>query len=378
MIGQKTNVAHAGGVERHVGLLADRLAARGHDVTIFVRPRYPTAEPWSHNVRLVSRPCVPTKHLEAITHSAVCVADTIRHPFDVVHFHGVGPSLMLRGARWGRGQRVVVTVHDQDYNKAKWSGAARYVLRAGERQAARQADSVIVVSRYLEHHLRGKYERQAVWIPSGQDPMELVGPGAFLDSIQVPAFGYFLFTARLTPEKGCDTLIRGFRRARTDKHLVVAGGSSYTDSFVDHLRELAAGDPRIHLVGVQTGSSLDELRTNALAYLMPSIQEGLPLSLLESLWYGLPSIVSDIPAVHELDGAVDPDLIRLIPPGDEHALAEAIDRMDAAPPMRQAGSLGWPTWADVAERVEAIYLQVVGQPKRAKARVSSPRASEPV
>ena len=40
MVGQKTNVTRFGGIERHVGLLADRLAERGHEVTVFTRGRY--------------------------------------------------------------------------------------------------------------------------------------------------------------------------------------------------------------------------------------------------------------------------------------------------------------------------------------------------
>ena len=60
---------------------------------------------------------------------------------------------------------------------------------------------------------------------------------------------------------------------------------------------------------------------------MPSRQEGLPLSLLEMLWYGMPVIASDIPAVHEVDGAVAEDRLTLVPPGDVVALRGAIDRL---------------------------------------------------
>ena len=72
MVGQKTNVTRFGGIERHVGLLADRLAERGHQVTVFTRRRYGDPVRPADGVSLVRRPSVPSKHLEAITHSTLC------------------------------------------------------------------------------------------------------------------------------------------------------------------------------------------------------------------------------------------------------------------------------------------------------------------
>ncbi len=91
---------------------------------------------------------------------------------------------------------------------------------------------------------------------------------------------------------------------------------------------------------------------------MPSRQEELPLSLLEMLWYGLPVIASDIPAVHEVDGAVSAERVTLVPPGDAAALRAAIERLPAEPKI-MPGALDWPTWADVAADVEDVYARIV-------------------
>ena len=56
--------------------------------------------------------------------------------------------------------------------------------------------------------------------------------------------------------------------------------------------------------GSRAGTRWTSCAPTPRAYVMPSRQEGLPLSLLEMLWYGMPVIASDIPAVHEVDGAV--------------------------------------------------------------------------
>jgi glycosyltransferase involved in cell wall biosynthesis len=91
---------------------------------------------------------------------------------------------------------------------------------------------------------------------------------------------------------------------------------------------------------------------------MPSRQEGLPLSLLEMLSYGMPVIASDIPAVHEVDGAVTEDRLTRVPPGDVVALRGAIDRLPWPGQPGTPGRLNWPTWADVAERVERVYESI--------------------
>jgi glycosyltransferase involved in cell wall biosynthesis len=359
MVGQKTHRWTFGGIERHVGLLAERLAARGHDVTVFVRPGYGAAEHGAGTLRTPVRPCLPTKHLEAITHSSLCALEAALRGFDVVHFHAVGPSLAIPLAHVRRHPVVCATIHDQDYNKAKWSAFARWALRLGEASACRYADAVIVVARYLQSHLQATRRCDAIYIPSGNDPLTVRTPSHLLQGFGLEPHRYLLFMARLVPEKGCAVLIRALRASNTSYHLAIAGGSSHSDEHERELHRLAGDDPRIHFLGFQSGNALDELRSNAAVYLMPSLQEGLPLSLLEALWYGPAVIASDIPAVHEIDGAVPPERITLVPPGDEGALRHAIERLPWPHPPAVPGSLRWPTWAEVAERVERVYVETL-------------------
>jgi glycosyltransferase involved in cell wall biosynthesis len=359
MVGQKTNVTRFGGIERHVGLLANRLAERGHEVTVFTRGRYGDPVASSTGVHLTRRPCIPSKHLEAITHSTLCAAESGLRGYDVVHFHGVGPCLTIPLAKVRRHGAVCATVHDQDYNKDKWSPFARRMLRAGEASACRHADRVITVAHYIQQHLELAYGTHAAYIPNGNDPLTVAPATDLLRGHGLEPGRYMLFLARLVPEKGCDVLIRAVRESGTEHRLAVVGGASHSDSYAESLRRLADDDPRIAFLGFQSGATLDELRTNAAAYVMPSRQEGLPLSLLEMLWYGMPVIASDIPAVHEVDGSVAPERLTLVPPGDVDGLRQAIEALPFPNNSHIPGELRWPTWADVAEQVEQIYLQIV-------------------
>lgn len=87
---------------------------------------------------------------------------------------------------------------------------------------------------------------------------------------------------------------------KTDKKLVIAGGSSDTDSFERELKDLAKNDERIIFTGFVQGSLLDELYSNAYIYTLPSDLEGMPLSLLEAMSYGNCCLVSDIPECTEV------------------------------------------------------------------------------
>ena len=111
---------------------------------------------------------------------------------------------------------------------------------------------------------------------------------------------YILFLGRLVPEKGLRYLIEAFKQVETDKKLVIAGGSSDTDSFTNELKELAKEDDRILFTGFVQGQMLEELYSNAYIYTLPSDLEGMPLSLLEAMSYGNCCLVSDIPECAEV------------------------------------------------------------------------------
>lgn len=105
---------------------------------------------------------------------------------------------------------------------------------------------------------------------------------------------------RLVPEKGIHYLIEDFRNVNTERKLVIAGGASDTDDYVQQLKTVAEGDNRILFTGFVQGKNLEELYSNAYIYVPPSDMEGMPLSLLEAMSYGNYCLVSDIPECSEV------------------------------------------------------------------------------
>ena len=105
---------------------------------------------------------------------------------------------------------------------------------------------------------------------------------------------YILYLARIVPEKRLDLLIDAFKNVKTDKKLVIAGGSSHTNDFLDEIKEKAKQDDRIIMTGFVQGEELEELFSNTYLYCLPSDVEGMPISLMEAMSYGANVLTSDI------------------------------------------------------------------------------------
>src|SRR3989338_11231789 len=95
MIGQKGMPARFGGAERHVEGLATELVQHGFDITVYARRWYTPKEVTEvDGVKIVHLPTMHTKHLDAIVHTLFATVHAMINRFDVIHYHGVGPSLL--------------------------------------------------------------------------------------------------------------------------------------------------------------------------------------------------------------------------------------------------------------------------------------------
>ena len=164
----------------------------------------------------------------------------------------------------------------------------------GEKCAAKHADEIIVLSKGVKDYFKETYNRDTVYIPNGVNRPEIKGTNEIEEKWGLKKDSYILYLGRLVPEKGIKYLVEAFKDVKTDKKLVIAGGSSDTDEFPNELKEMAGDDERIIFTGFVQGEPLDELYGNAYIYTLPSDLEGMPLSLLEAMSYGNCCLVSDI------------------------------------------------------------------------------------
>ena len=300
MLGHKRIPSREGGVEIVVEELAKRMVQKGHEVTCYNRKgHHVSGKEFDiqnmdeyHGVRLKSVLTIDKKGLAAMTASFFAAVQAAFGKYDVVHFHAEGPCAMLWLPKLF-GKRCIATIHGLDHQRAKWGRFAKTYIMLGEKCAAKFADEVIVLSRGVQDYFKSVYGRETRFIPNGVDRPILRNNTDMKDD-------YLLFLGRIVPEKGLAYLVEAFKQVNTDKKLVIAGGSSDTDEFMNELKAMADGDDRIIFTGFVQGEKLEELYSNAYMYVLPSDLEGMPLSLLEAMSYGNCCVVSDIPECTEV------------------------------------------------------------------------------
>jgi glycosyltransferase involved in cell wall biosynthesis len=266
------------------------------------------------------------------------------------------------------GKKTLVTVQGLDWQRRKWSWFARSVLKGGEWASARLPNQTVVVSRTLEKRFHSRYTTRAVYIPNGTEMRE-TRSGPHLRQFDLVPEEYVLFLGRFSPEKNCDLLIDAFERTDTTMKLVLAGGSSHTDSYADELRKHAS--ERIKILDWLSGDALQEVLTNAALFVLPSDMEGLSLSLLEAMSAGLCVLASDIPENRELIedcgftfriGDAD-DLRRML----TLILADEDLRAVTGQKARVRVEQNY-LWDQVTAQIEATYRELVAQTPRASPR----------
>lgn len=311
MLGHKRIPSREGGVEVVVEELSIRIAGLGHSVTCYNRSghhvcgkeynmtRTSKKPKYYKGIRLKSVPTINRRGLAAMTSSVTASICAALGPYDVVHFHAEGPSFMCWLPKLF-GKKVIVTVHGLDHQRAKWGKLARIYIMMGERNAVRFADEMIVLSEGTRKYFLDTYGRNTQFIPNGMSRDEILQAQLIKESFGLDKDGYILFLGRIVPEKGLHYLIEAFQKVKTKKKLVIAGGSSDTDRFMEELKKAAQNDTRILFIGFMEGRKLKELYSNAYLYILPSDLEGMSLSLLEAMSYGNCCLVSDIPECAEV------------------------------------------------------------------------------
>ena len=365
MLGHKRIPSREGGIEIVVEELSTRMVEAGHSVTCYNRSGHHVSgkefdggslEEY-RGVKLKSVFTINRKGLAAMTSSFFAAICTAFGKYDVVHFHAEGPCAMLWLPKLF-GKRCIATIHGIDWQRAKWGGFASKYIRFGEKVAVKFADEIVVLSEGVQKYFADTYKRKTVFIPNGVNRPIIRSPQLIKEKYGLDKDEYILFLGRLVPEKGITYLIEAFKGITTDKKLVIAGGSSDTDTFMQELKQLAEGDSRIVFTGFVQGQILEELYSNAYVYTLPSDLEGMPLSLLEAMSYGNCCLTSDIAECAE----VVEDKAILFKKSDIDDLKEkmqyACDNPDAVERLKNGAAdfiCQKYNWDDVVEQTLKLY-----------------------
>ena len=350
--------------------LGEELAARGYEVHFisYERPFRLTEGP-----RLRFHPVAINdyglfKYPDYTLPLSVKMAEVSRaHALDVLHVHYAVPhataALLARSMLEGERQpRIVTTLHGTDTTllgrDLGYAPAIRHALLS--------SDAVTVVSEWLAEETRRllAFERPIDVIHNFYSPRaarrardEVRRELALRDEALV------IHLSNLRPVKRVDLLLDAVARIRPREafKLLILAGADFTP-FVDHVRRLKIGD-RV-LVRERVTDIEDYLQAADLG-LFSSETESFCLSLLECMWFGCPSVTTEVGGIPEV--ARDGETAVLVQPGDSTALARGVEMLLGDPARRaaigraaQARARAAFSAEQIVPRYEALYRRVVG------------------
>ena len=301
MIGHKRIPSREGGVEIVVEELSTRLVEDGNEVVAFNRSgknvqnrRQKSNKVKNYKgVKIITIPTIDKKGVSAVLYSFNASITALLGHYDILHFHAEGPCAFLWIPHLFH-KKIVVTIHGLDWQRSKWGKFASNVIKHGEKEAVKYADEIIVLSKNVEEYFKKTYNRKTNFIPNGVSKPTIKEANIIKKQWNLDKDSYILFLARLVPEKGLGYLIEAYNNINTDKKLVIAGGGSDTNEYVQSIKDKVKDNPNIIMTGFVQGETLEELYSNCFLYCLPSDVEGMPLSLLEAMSYGNRCLVSDI------------------------------------------------------------------------------------
>jgi glycosyltransferase involved in cell wall biosynthesis len=285
--------------------------------------------------------------------------------YDLIHVHTPVAAFVTRLALRRRGTtpgpRVIYTAHGFHFYRGgpTLRGA---VFRALETLAARWTDYVVVMNREDEEAARGLLPPERVWYmpgigvdrlryaPEGVTEAEVAQVRRELD-LRVGE-RLFLMIAEFIPRKRHRDALAAFAHLRrADARLAFAGTGPLEESMKRRASELGISG-RVHFLGLRR--DIPALVRASVAVLLPSEQEGLPRSAMESLSLGVPVVGSRIRGTADLlesEGGV------LVSVGDVAALAGALGRvLDHPEQAREMGRRGRERMADYGlDRVIGLH-----------------------
>lgn len=362
MIGHKRIPSREGGVEVVVEEIATRLVKRGYKVDVYNRKGKNVQDKNADNSRLkeykgtriITIPTINKKGIEAFVYSFLATLRALFGKYDVIHYHAEGSCAMLWIPHLFK-IKTVATIHGLDWKRSKWGGFASRYIKFGEKIAAKYADEIIVLSRSIQKYFKDTYNRETRFIPNGTSSPKIIKPEIIKEKYGLKKDSYILFLARIVPEKGLHYLIEAYKNINTDKKLVIAGGASHTNSYLQEIKGAVDKDDRIIMTGFVQGKEWEELFSNCFLYCLPSDVEGMPMSLLEAMSYGCNCLVSDIRENVQVTGPYAKKFKKGSADDLENKLKKCLEEPKGDSMQIQNYILEKYNWEDIITKIESLY-----------------------
>jgi len=354
IMGTRGVPARYGGFETLAEELGRRLAARGHEVTVYGRRGFvdPGLSEW-RGMRLAVLPAIHAKHLETVTHTFLSAVHGALVGYDAVLLCNAANAPWIRILQLA-GVPVALNVDGLERKRRKWGPAGRLWYRFCERLAALVPDAVVTDAEVIRRYYRRAYRARSTMIAYGGDLEPPRGRGT-LDRLGLEPDRYLLYVSRFEPENNPDRVAAAYRRVPGDLPLVMVGGAPWAPGLARRVAELA--DARVLLPGPVYGEGYRELLFNARLYIHATEVGGTHPALVEAMGAGRPVLYHDTPENREVVGGAGIPFRFAGEAALERVLAEVVhdpERLVALGRAARARVEARYRWDAVADAYEAL------------------------
>ena len=268
---------------------------------------------------------------------------------DLIHANWTLSAAACIASRIYHRRPVVVTLHGSDMMQATRLPFVGQITQA----VLLQCDRVIAVSHFLADRAR------ALGIPG--EKIKVLSDGVDTDTF-LPLPGtrepLLLFVGALTETKGIKYLIQALPsilRRLPEYHLALIGEGPQKEELA-RLADALGMTEHVQFVGTQSPTQVRDWMQRAQLLVLPSLEEGLGVVLLEALACGTPCVATAVGGIPEV---ILPEVGQLVPPASVPAMAEAITALLTDAERWRALSQNARQYAEQKYSWEAIAHQLI-------------------
>lgn len=367
IVGTRGIPARYGGFETFAEQLSVRLAARGHQVTVYCRSYNLPRKDGSFDKRasyrgvsLVHLPTLRQKYLDTVLHTFLAALHSAPRRYDAVLLCNAANSIFIPIFRLS-GKPVAINVDGIERRRKKWNALGRAWYRLGEWLAANLANRVVADAEVIGDYYRERYGAESTVIAYGSDLEEPARYDA-LAELGLKRDDYILYVSRLEPENNAQFVIDGFTKVNTEKKLAIVGDAPYSHRYIAQLK--ATNDPRVVFTGAVYGEGYAQLQYGASCYVQATEVGGSHPALLEAMGAGNAILANGTPENREVLG----DAGLFYEPEDAEDFAAKVQRIlddadfatDLGERARRRAENDY-RWEEIADEYEVLLSELTAQ-----------------
>ena len=358
ILGTRGIPANYGGFETFAEQLGTRLAARGHQVTVYGRKHYSTTDAVTYRgVELVVLPTIRHKYFDTVVHAFLSILHAVPRRYDVILICNAANAIFAAVPRI-TGSPVAINVDGIERKRRKWGFAGRTYYRVSEYLATLIPNVIITDAMVIREYYQRQYGVSSRMIAYGAE-CSAQSTTEIQQHLGLKPRDYILYVSRLEPENNAHLVIQAFESVRTDKPLLIVGDAPYAQDYIARIK--STRDKRVLFPGALYGIAYRELQSHAYLYVHATEVGGTHPALIEAMGVGNCVLAYDTPENREVLG----DAGMFFSSAEElgHLLQASVDKPQIVEGYRakaQARAKARYSWDAIADEYEQLFRELCG------------------